>query len=95
MPDAFVYRPRVLDELSRHGLRPLPHTPPEQLRDVVRDLYRYEIRRLRGDLLAKRFPRPEYAARVVALRERYPLLSVPVELWLERPAGEAPQRLTI
>jgi hypothetical protein len=93
--DAFVYRPRVLDELSRHGLRPLPQTGPQQLRDALRDLYRYEIRRLRGDLLAKRFARRAYAARVEALRKRYPLLSVPVELWLERPTGDVRQRLTI
>jgi hypothetical protein len=52
----------------------------------VRDLYKYEIKRLRGELLAGRFPKSEYAARVVALRERYPLLSLPLDFWL----GEQP-----
>jgi hypothetical protein len=83
---AYTYRPDVLEELCRHGLRPAPSTPPQQLRDAVRDLYKYEIKRLRGELLAGRFPKSEYAARVVALRERYPLLSLPLEFWL----GEQP-----
>ena len=45
-------RPHVLEELARHGLAPLPATTAAQLRDAVRDLYRYEIRRLRSELLA-------------------------------------------
>jgi len=82
-------RAHVLEELARHGLAPLPTTSPEQLRDAVRDLYRYEIRRLRGELLAGRIPRRDYAAHVVALRERYPLLSLPVALWVEPDADAA------
>lgn len=78
----YVYRDRVLAELARHGLRPLPSTPPQRLRDAVRDLYLYEIRRLRRDLLDGRIPRKAYADHVVALRTRYPLLSLPVELWV-------------
>jgi hypothetical protein len=80
---AYRYRPRVLEELARHGLAPLPTTPPAQLRDAVRDLYKYEIRRLRDQRLAGRIPRHDYAAHVVRLRERYPLLSLPVERWIE------------
>ena len=76
-------RPQVLDELARHGLAPRPSTTPEQLRDAVRDLYRYEIRRLRRELLAGRIVKRDYAGRVVNLRERYPLLSVPLPLWVE------------
>jgi hypothetical protein len=79
------YHPAVLDELARHGLRPGPHTSPGQLRDAVRDLYRYEIKRLRGELLAGRFPKPEYAGRVLELRNRYPLLSMPLERWTIEP----------
>ena len=79
---AYTYRPDVLQELARHGLRPAPSTPPQQLRDAVRDLYKYEIKRLRAELLAGTFPKNEYAARVVALRERYPLLSLPIDFWL-------------
>jgi hypothetical protein len=79
---AYQYHANVLDELARHGLRPLPDTSPERLRDAVRDLYKYEIKRLRADLLAKRFLKKDYASRVVELRRRYPLLSIPVDLWL-------------
>jgi hypothetical protein len=85
VPAIYVYRPTILDELARHGLRPLPHTPPEQLRDAVRDLYKYEIRRLRDRQLAGHIPRREYAGHVVALRRRYPILSLPTDLWTERP----------
>jgi hypothetical protein len=85
----FRYDQRVLEELARHGLAPRPETPPDRLRDAVRDLYRYEIRRLRQSLLAGSVARRDYAAHVVALRRKYPLLSVPVELWLaRRAAGE-------
>jgi hypothetical protein len=76
-----VYRQQVLEELSRHGLRPLPTTPPQRLRDAVRDLYKYEIKRLRADLLASRIRKPDYAGHVVALRARYQLLSLPLQLW--------------
>jgi hypothetical protein len=73
----------VIEELARHGLRPLPTTTAGQLRDAVRDLYLYEIRRLRSELLAGHIAKPDYAGRVVDLRRRYPLLSLPVELWTE------------
>lgn len=79
---AYQYHANVLDELARHGLRPLPDTSPERLRDAVRDLYKYEIKRLRADLLAERFLKKDYASHVVELRNRYPLLSIPVDLWL-------------
>jgi hypothetical protein len=79
----FSYRIEVLEELARHGLHPNPTSSPEQLRDAVRDLYKYEIKRLRGELLAGRFPKNEYAGRVVSLRQRYPLLSIPTKMWLQ------------
>jgi len=79
----YRYRPWVLDALASHGVRPLPSTPPERLHDIVNDLYRYELRRLRVALLAGAFPKPAYYGRVVALRQRYPLLSVKPRQWLE------------
>ena len=79
----FTYRAEVLEELARHGLRPLPTTGPQSLRDAVRDLYKYEIKRLRGELLAGRFHKNEYAGKVIALRQRYPLLSIPTALLLQ------------
>lgn len=85
MAQTYTYRPRVLEELARHGLRPLPTTAPQRLREAVRDLYLFEIRRLRGELLRGRIVRTHYADHVIALRRKYPLLSVPVERWTERP----------
>jgi hypothetical protein len=81
VPDLYAYKPWILEELARHGLVPLPATSPSYLRDAVRDLYLYEIRKLRSDLLAGRIERRNYAAHVVELRKRYPILSVPVETW--------------
>ena len=77
----FEYRVEILEELARHGLRPLPETPPHQLRDAVRDLYKYEIRRLKARLLAGEFEKSAYAGRVIDLRRRYIVLSIPTQLW--------------
>ena len=78
---AYQYHANVLRELARHGLQPLGTTSPDRLRDAVLDLYKYEIRRLRADLLAGRIQKRDYASHVVELRKRYWLLSVPVQLW--------------
>ena len=84
MAGGYIYTGEVLEELARHGLSPRPDTPPQQLRDAVRDLYKHEIRQLKTRLLAREFPKGEYADRVIALRRRYPLLSIPLELWIDR-----------
>ncbi len=76
-----TYRPEVLEQLAEHGIRPLPATPPSLIRDYLSDLYRYEIRRLRQRLLRGDIPKQNYSAHVVALRKRYPLLSIPTRLW--------------
>ena len=83
----YNYEPRILDALAGHGLVPRPETSPQQLRDAVRDLYRYEIRRLRLSLLAGQIAKRDYADHVVALRQQYPVLSVPLELWVVREGG--------
>jgi hypothetical protein len=80
------FRAGVLEQLAGHGLRPGPLTTIQQLRDAVRDLYRYEIRRLRSELLAGRIPKADYANRVIDLRRRYPLLSLPMEFWVDPPS---------
>lgn len=83
----YLYHPQVLDELARHGLSPLPSTPPERLRDAVRDLYKFEIKRLRSELLAGRIRKQDYAGHVVELRKQYWLLSVPTQLWVQKTGG--------
>jgi len=82
-----MYRARILEALARHGLIPRADTPPTRLRDAVRDLYRYEIRNLRLSLLAGNIAKRDYAGRVVELRMKYPILSVPLELWVVREDG--------
>lgn len=81
MPNA--YRADVLRELERHGVRPLPHTRPDLVREYVRDLYKFEIRRLRDRMLAGAFPKAEYASRVDALRRQYPVLALQPFQFLE------------
>lgn len=81
MPDPtpegpFRYRDDVLEQLWRHGIHPTPRTRPELVRDYVRDLYKHEIRVLRGRYMRREFPKQEYATRVDALRLRYPVLAL-------------------
>ena len=83
----YDYEPAVLDGLAGHGLKPLPRTSPQFLRDAVRELYRYEIKALRNALLAGRIPKADYANHVIALRKRYWLLSVPLQLWARQDSG--------
>jgi hypothetical protein len=71
----------VLEALAQHGLRPAADTPVALLREQVHDLYRVEIRKLRDRCRAGEFPMTELAPRVVELRKRYMLLSIPVERW--------------
>jgi hypothetical protein len=73
---AYRYRQDVLVELLRHGVRPNDTSSPELVRGFVRDLYRYEIRRLRDRMLGHEFPRSEYLGRVDALRRQYPVLAL-------------------
>lgn len=75
------YRPEVLDELARHGLVPRPETTPARLREQINDLYRIEIRGLRDRCRAGEFTTAELPARVVELRRRYMLLSIPTAAW--------------
>jgi hypothetical protein len=72
----FVYRPDVLAALLVHGVKPTSHTRPELVRDYVRDLYKFEIRRLRARYLRREFAKAEYSERVDALRRQYPVLAL-------------------
>ena len=82
----YHYKNEILEQLARHGFTPGPATAPEMLRVALRDLYKYEIRRLRGDLLAGRIAKTTYAPLVDQLRRRYWLLSLPMPLWLDERA---------
>ena len=78
----FTYRAEVLAALWRHGIQPTPATDPERARGYVRDLYKYEIRRLRERYLRNEFSKNEYSRRVDALRRSYPVLALPARLWV-------------
>ena len=78
----YTYHPEILDALADHGLCPSATTSPDRLRDAVRDLYKYEIKKLRAALLAGAIRRPDYAGHIVDLRRRYWLLSVPTQMWV-------------
>ena len=78
-----TYHPQILEELARHGLVPAADTPPWRLRDAVRDLYKYEIRKLRDRVVSGDIPKQDYAGYIVELRKRYWLLSIPTHLWVE------------
>jgi hypothetical protein len=79
----FRYRAEVLEALWRHGVQPTPATDPHVVRAYVRDLYKYEIRRLRERYLRHEFPKHEYSGRVDALRQSYPVLGLVARQWLE------------
>ncbi len=83
-PERPVYRYRedVLAELWKYGVRPREHTPPELVRAFINDLYRHELRRLRARLLKNEFPKQEYLDRVVAIRDRYPVLALRARQWV-------------
>jgi len=79
----FRYRADVLDQLSRHGIRPSSSTRPEVVHEFVSDLYRFELRRLRDRLVRKEIPKEGYYDRVVDLRRQYPLVSLKPHEFLE------------
>jgi hypothetical protein len=76
-----ILKPEILEALAGHGLSPRPDTPPALLRGQINDLYRIEIRKLRDRCRAGEFPVSELAPRVVELRKRYLLLSIPLDRW--------------
>ena len=85
----FRYRPDVLVRLWAHGVQPTAQTPPGLVRDYVRDLYKYEIRRLRDRYLRGEFPKSEYSGRVDTLRREYPVLALRARDWIENPSEDA------
>jgi len=80
---AYRFRTDVLAQLERHGVRPTPATRPELVHEFVNDLYRYELRRLRDRLIRGEIARAGYSEHVVALRRRYPLVSLKPQEWLD------------
>ena len=60
-----------------------PERIPALVREFLNDLYRHELRNLRDRQLRGEFARSALAGRVIELRRRYPLLSLPVDRWTD------------
>lgn len=83
----YRYKPEVLAQLWRHGVQPRSTTPPQLVHDFINDLYRYELRRLRGRLRRGAVQKSDYYQHVVGLRRKYPLVSVKAHEWVEKTPG--------
>lgn len=77
----WTWPPEFLESLAGFGLAPGETTPPALVHEALDDLYRYELRRLRRSLGRGEVARTGYADRVVALRKRYWLLTLPLPAW--------------
>ncbi len=78
----YTYRDDVLAELWKYGVRPTEHTPPDLVRSFIRDLYRFEIRKLRDRYMRTEFSKREYFDKVVELRDKYPVLALIASEWV-------------
>jgi hypothetical protein len=76
------YPPELTDALAGLGLAPSEGTEPLLVRDALNGLYRYELRRLRDQLLAGTIARPDYIGTVITLRRKYWPLSMLPEVWM-------------
>ena len=73
MNQKFAYREEVLAALGRHGLRPTAATAPARVREALLELYKYEIKVLRAQVVDGRIergalcgPRPDAAQALLA-----------------------------
>jgi hypothetical protein len=79
----YRYKPEILAMLADHGVMPKPTTPPVTARAVVNDIYRYELRLLRDRYLVGEVSRKAYYDQVVAVRNRYPVMTILTRHWTE------------
>ena len=77
----YIYQPQILVELANYGICPTTTTPPELVHEFISDLYRFELRRLRGRQVKGKIEKQNYLAHVIELRKKYILVSIPVRLW--------------
>lgn len=83
------YRPEVLEELARHGIRPRSDTPAERVYDLLKSIYTFELRaaKLRHQervrVLGPQSLEP-YRREIRAIQDRYPVLRLPAHHWVER-----------
>ncbi len=76
-------QPRVVEELARHGLVTSPGDTPESLRERLNQRYLADVRALKKRQVQGEIPLRDYARHVEALKQSYPLLGLPLQLWGE------------
>jgi hypothetical protein len=82
MTAPWTYPAELLDALGPLGLAPTGKTPPALAREAADDLYRYELRRLRDALRAGYVTRSSFLDRVITLRKKYWVLTLPLDVWI-------------
>ena len=76
-------RASVRAALAGQGLAVADADTPALLKERLNDLYLEEVRRLKARQRAGEIPLCDYAAHAQALKERFPLLGLPLEMWTE------------
>jgi hypothetical protein len=75
--------PSVARALEAHGLEPSEGDTAAALRERLNDRYLEEVRSLRERQRAGEIAKADYAAHVAAVRDRFPLLGLPLDRWTE------------
>ena len=78
-----TYRPHVLKALKEHDITPLPDESPEQAKERLNDRYLSGVRNLKSRQLSGEIPLSDYARHAQALKESFPLLGLPLSLWIK------------
>ena len=86
---SWTYPAELMQALAGLGLAPAAHTDPVMVRDALNGLYRYELRRLRDQLLAGTVAKPDYIGLVITLRKKYWPLSMLPEVWMKVCSGNS------
>ena len=76
-------RANVREALAGHGLAVADSDTPTQLKERLNDLYLEEVRRLKARQRAGEIALHDYAAHAQALKESFPLLGLPLDMWTE------------
>lgn len=76
-------RPAIAAGLARHEIDAGPDDTAETLRERLNDRYLEDVRRLKARQVQGEIPLKEYAVHVQVLKESYPLLALPLSLWVE------------
>lgn len=84
----YRYRSAIRTLIQYHGVHPRASTPPDLIREFLNSLYVFEIRELRRqrrevEEIFGTQPLDGYSKQVQELKDRYPVLAIPVSHWTE------------